>query len=202
MKVNQFKRWRFALTAPDGQGIAQALGGAAVVLVLAALYFDLTVLLLLAAFCLALYAVLVKVGLEQYDRLGETAIEAAASAWVRSGENAEEVQRRYGCVMAMGAGAALAAAGASAGGFYANVDGTPMIPGTLTDVNGNPYGITENTFRDDFSFDAANSMALTPDQEYHSPMGMGNDDFMGTTDDFSSPSTDFSSSSNDFMNPR
>lgn len=179
MKVNQLKRWSFALTAPDAQGIAWATGGAAVALLLVGLYFNSSWVLLLAALSLAIYAVLVKVGLEQYDRLGQTAIEAAASAWVRSGEDEAEVRRRRGSLLELGAAGALAAAGTSASAYLANVDGTPMVLGTAVDIKGNPFGVvSEDGAGLDYSMDAVTNMMLTPDYEYEAPSGMGTDDFM------------------------
>jgi hypothetical protein len=184
MKVNQFKRWIFALTVPDGDGIAGVVVGATVVTVFLAFYIKAWWLFLPAVLFFSLYAVLVKVGLDQYDRLGQKAIEAAASAWVGEGEDADEVRRRQDCMMTMGAVGALASEGVSAMRMLANIDGTPMIEGTFTDIKGNPFGVTEDTFSTDFSMDAGNDLFQTTDYEYgyehDASSSMDHNDFMNS----------------------
>lgn len=180
MKVNQFKRWIFALTVPDGNGIAGVAVGATLVTVFLGFYIKAWWLFLPAVFFLSLYAVLVKSGLDQHDRLGQAAIEAAASVWVREGEDADEVRRRHDYMMTMGTAGALAAEGISAMMFLVNIDGTPMIEGTFTDIKGNPFGITEDTFSTDFSMDAGNDMFPTTDYEYHPGSGMDHNDSMNS----------------------
>ena len=178
MKVNQFKRWIFALTVPDGNGIAGVVVGATLVTVFLGFYIKAWLLFLPAVFFLSLYAVLVKSGLDHYDRLGQKAIEAAAYEWVREGGDADEVRRRHVCMMTMGAAGALASEGASAMRFLVNIDGTPMIDGTFTDIKSNPFGITEDTFSTDFSMDAGNDMFQTTEYEYDAASSMDHNDFM------------------------
>jgi hypothetical protein len=187
MKVNQLKRWIFALTAPDSPGFAAATAGSTVVIASTALYVGIPILLAGAAVTLTCYALVVKAGLKQYDNLGATAIAAAASAWARDGSDADEVRRRQSSIMELGAGAALAAAGTGAIEYLVNIDGTPMVEGSIVDLNGNPFGIIldhdgVDLMTTDFSVDAANGMVLTPDIEYHSPMGMQQDS-MGMSHD-------------------
>jgi len=97
--------------------------------------------------------------------------EATAMRWVRSGSTAKEVQDRY--AEAMAAGFLMSSASSSGPPeiwFPAmNVDGTPMLPGTSVDMNGNVFGVS--SARDDFSAILSDGALMHMTDAYSSPLG-------------------------------
>ncbi|MNR71707.1 hypothetical protein D3C71_23850 [compost metagenome] len=94
--------------------------------------------------------------------------------WVDGAQTDQERAYRQSLWNSQGSTAAMAAAGAAAvGGSLAapafNVDGTPMVPGSSMDLNGNVYGMTPMTTGD---WNTDTGQFIAENNSYAAPMGM------------------------------
>ena len=94
--------------------------------------------------------------------------------WIASAGSSSERQSRQSLRDNGGIDAALSAAGASAMGtagvnWAFNVDGTPMVEGTGMDINGNPFGATQ---QETGLFNTDTGGFVSPSTSYHEPFKM------------------------------
>lgn len=182
---NNFRRWRFALFAGDHGTLNRYMLVAAIITLVVTFYVPAmrVVGLLLLAVLVGLMVFVTRTAFKGYDALvakvTRESAQAAAYRWARAGADANEVRARHDSIVALGAVGALTAAGIAESAWQPvfNTDGvTPMIPGTMMDFNGNPYGtINDDVFT---AADVGTGMTMEPTAEYHSPIGM--DDTFGS----------------------
>jgi hypothetical protein len=150
MKKNQFDRWWWALRAPDTQGLTGVLLFFLALFLAVAAYMNFHPFPLgLAILVMVCYALLVRSGLRQYDVMGknwaEQQLRERAQQWALSADSPDEVWQRQHSISQFGAAGAMSAAGAFDWAPPVNVDGSPMIAGTGTDIYGNTYGSADLT---------------------------------------------------------
>lgn len=150
MKINQFDRWWWALRAPDTQGLTGVLLVFLAVLLAVAAYMNFHPFPSgLAAFAMVCYALLVRSGLRQYDVMGKRRakqrLRERAQQWALAADSSDGAWEHQRSISELGAAGAVGASDPFDWVPPANVDGSPMIAGTGTDIYGNTYGSTSLT---------------------------------------------------------
>lgn len=128
--------------------------------------------LLLAALAGVIFVL--RVGLRTFDVAQAHRVRTRAQHWANAGDTEQDCRSRHEALASFGPVGALSAAGLSSDDLpqiMFNIDGTPMLPGGMLDLNGHSYGQTDV---DEMMFEVPSVDMNIPEDAYHGPIGGDN----------------------------
>jgi len=170
--MNIFKKLYYAFSDPNTHGLPAFL--LVIIFGVGGLAYHLqsVALGLLAGAALLGEVVLVRAVMAGHAATGEKALLAAAHAWARRGADRAEQESRMSAISSLGAAGALAGVGAwSVNEPEFNLDGSPMVAGTHTDIFGKTYGDMSGEF-ESIAVDVGNGTLLEAGDAYSPPVGI------------------------------